>query len=67
MKVQTKDEEGNPLSDFECLMKVGHILKKTGIDELPQFFYVLKGIYVFSQRKIELLKDIIIRKSANNR
>lgn len=37
MKVQTKDEEGNPLSDFECLMKVGHILRKTGIDELPQF------------------------------
>ncbi|PHV70148.1 lipid carrier--UDP-N-acetylgalactosaminyltransferase [Sporanaerobium hydrogeniformans] len=43
MKIATHDTEGNPLSDMERMMKVGKIIRKLSLDELPQFFNVLKG------------------------
>lgn len=38
-----RDEEGNLLSDAERLTRIGHIIRKTSIDELPQLINVLKG------------------------
>lgn len=42
MKVET-EKDGKPLSDFERMTKVGSLLRKTSIDELPQLINILKG------------------------
>ena len=38
-----KDEQGNLLSDSERITKVGQILRKTSLDEIPQLINVIKG------------------------
>lgn len=38
-----RDVDGNLLSDEQRLTKVGHIVRSTSIDELPQLFNVLVG------------------------
>ena len=38
-----RDEEGNLLPDEKRLTRVGHIVRSTSIDELPQLFNVLIG------------------------
>jgi len=38
-----KDGAGNLLADQERLTKIGSIVRKTSLDELPQLFNVLKG------------------------
>jgi undecaprenyl phosphate N,N'-diacetylbacillosamine 1-phosphate transferase len=38
-----RDEEGNLLPDEKRLTRVGHLVRSTSIDELPQLFNVLKG------------------------
>jgi undecaprenyl phosphate N,N'-diacetylbacillosamine 1-phosphate transferase len=38
-----KDNKGNLLSDKERLHKLGLLLRKTSLDEIPQLFNVLKG------------------------
>ena len=43
MQVATHDDEGNALSDIERMTKIGKLLRKTSLDEFPQFFNVLKG------------------------
>ena len=43
MQVATHDAEGNSLSDMERMTKIGKLLRKTSLDEVPQFFNVLKG------------------------
>lgn len=43
MQVTTHDAEGNRLSDMERMTKIGKLLRKTSLDEFPQFFNVLKG------------------------
>lgn len=38
-----KDAEGNLLPDEKRLTSVGRLVRSTSIDELPQFFNVLRG------------------------
>ncbi|WP_264548127.1 sugar transferase [Flavobacterium sp. N2820] len=38
-----KDTAGNLLSDAERLTKIGALVRKTSLDEIPQLFNVLKG------------------------
>ena len=38
-----KDENGNLLPDQQRLTKFGRILRSTSLDELPEFFNILKG------------------------
>jgi undecaprenyl phosphate N,N'-diacetylbacillosamine 1-phosphate transferase len=42
-----KDSDGNLLSDSERLTNVGHFMRKTSFDELPQLFNILKGDMAF--------------------
>ena len=43
MSVRTHDDEGRELSDFERMSAIGNLLRKTSVDELPQFINILKG------------------------
>lgn len=43
MSVKIHDENGKELSDFERMSKVGNLLRKTSVDELPQLINILKG------------------------
>lgn len=43
MSVKTHDENGRELTDFERMSKTGNLLRKTSVDELPQFINILKG------------------------
>lgn len=38
-----KDDEGNLLSDQKRLTRIGELIRKTSLDELPQLINVLKG------------------------
>lgn len=38
-----KDADGNLLSDVERLTKIGSLVRKTSLDEIPQLINVLKG------------------------
>ncbi|TGV03925.1 sugar transferase [Flavivirga rizhaonensis] len=38
-----KDSNGNLLPDHERITKIGGILRKTSLDEIPQLFNVIKG------------------------
>lgn len=38
-----RDANGNLLPDRERMTKLGKVLRKTSIDELPEFFNILKG------------------------
>ncbi|MCD6155503.1 MAG: sugar transferase [Candidatus Atribacteria bacterium] len=42
MRVET-ERDGKPLTDMERMTKVGSILRKTSIDELPQLFNIIRG------------------------
>lgn len=43
MSTKLCDENGRKLSDFERMTKIGRILRKTSVDELPQLFNIIKG------------------------
>jgi len=42
MKVE-EEKNGKPLSDMERITKVGSLLRRTSIDELPQLFNIIRG------------------------
>ena len=37
------DQDGNPLPDSERITPFGHFMRRTSLDELPEFWNVLKG------------------------
>ena len=43
MSTVLRDKNGNELSDFDRMTKIGNILRKTSVDELPQIFNIIKG------------------------
>lgn len=43
MSTVLRDKNGNELSDFDRMTKIGKILRKTSVDELPQLFNIIKG------------------------
>ncbi len=43
MSTMLRDKNGNELSDFDRMTKIGNILRKTSVDELPQLFNIIKG------------------------
>ena len=43
MSTALVDRNGKELSDFERMTRIGKILRKTSIDELPQLFNIIKG------------------------
>lgn len=43
MSTKLYDENGRELSDFERMTKIGRLLRKTSVDELPQLYNIIKG------------------------
>lgn len=54
-----KDKDGNLLPDNQRITFWGKIIRKTSIDELPQFFNILKGDMSFIGTRPKLVKDVI--------
>ena len=42
MRLET-EKDGQPLSDMERMTRIGTVLRKLSVDELPQLFNILKG------------------------
>ncbi|MFJ7681458.1 sugar transferase [Peribacillus butanolivorans] len=42
MRIET-EKDGYPLTDMERMTKIGSLLRKTSVDELPQLFNILRG------------------------
>ena len=51
-----RDENGELLPDYKRLNKFGRILRSTSLDELPEFFNIIKGDMSFVEPRPLLVK-----------
>ena len=54
-----KDKDGNLLPDSQRMTTWGKIIRKLSIDEVPQFWNILKGDMSFIGHRPKLVKDVI--------
>lgn len=58
MRIETRDKNGNALTDDERMTISGRIVRKTSIDELPQLINILKGEMSFIGPRPFLINDL---------
>lgn len=54
-----RDENGNPLPDQHRLPRFGKVLRATSLDELPEFFNILKGDMSLIGPRPLLVRDLV--------
>lgn len=54
-----KDKEGKPLPDDKRLTRYGEFIRKTSLDELPEFFQVLTGKMSLVGPRPQLVRDMV--------
>lgn len=62
-----KDKEGKPLPDDKRLTKYGEFIRKTSLDELPEFFQVFTGKMSLVGPRPQLVRDMVFMTSEQRR